>query len=492
MSNSNAARILYNQTFDGKGFTNENSLANALLTTPDTIDPVITHLLGKESDRFPLSFMSEGQQGEGGMAGTVALNDNQFKYPVVGRMIKPDYVVSSPYGATDKPGIGHSLVLITFRSNWLKVQHTIESPSGTQLRVEHRPTLNSAGGYDYQLRLMGGNPLATVPLADLTAGTKWAMVGGANVAQSLSMGNESNVVAPGWVKGQCSVLRKSYRIAGNISNKVVVCQLPQIGGGTQNLWMPYEQWQHMLAWKESIEEHSWYARYNRQADGSIALKDPDSGLPIPVMAGVLDQIPNEDTYSFLTAKKIKSTVRDVMYGATDSGKMHVMLYGGTGFLEEFDTAMKQEASGFTQIIGDKFISGVGSNLQLGGYFTSYQHIDGHVITVKKLPLLDQGGRAEVAEKHPVTGLPMSSYDGYFIDQSVYDGKRNLYTAHEKGRSMVTGIRQGMSAAPMNWGGNNKNINLATEQDETSIHFMASKAVVLRRNTHCFKLTCNLS
>ncbi|PHS35722.1 MAG: hypothetical protein COA82_03665 [Alkaliphilus sp.] len=435
--------------------------------------------------------MSEGQKGSGDMGGTVELNNIEFKYPVIGRLRKPDYVVSTPYSPTSRPGMGNGLFEVTFKTNWLKVQHTVESPRGTQARIEFRPVRDGLH-WKYTLRFMSSDPQAYVPAEDLRNGTKWAMIGGANVAQSLSMGNESNVVAPGMVKGQASILRKSYRLAGNITNKTVECLLPNSSGGTTSLWMPWEQWQHLISWKEAMEEHCWYAKYNRLSSGEILLKDPDSGLPIPIMAGILDQIPNEDTYSVLTEKKIKSTIRDVMYGATDTGAMDVVLYCGLGFQEEFDNAMKDSAAGFTQIIGDKFVRGSSNSLIFGGYFKQYEHIDGHVITLKHLPLLDQGGRAMNSEKHPITGLPISSYDAYFIDQSVYDGKRNLVMGYEKGRSMITGVLKGMAATPMNFAGNNINVSLATEQDQSSVHFMATKSIIMRRNTHSFKLTCNLS
>lgn len=41
-------------------YTDENSLANALLTEADVLSPVITHLAGRYDRRFPLSFLTEG------------------------------------------------------------------------------------------------------------------------------------------------------------------------------------------------------------------------------------------------------------------------------------------------------------------------------------------------------------------------------------------------------------------------------------------------
>ena len=486
-ANQNPARVVHHDTFDGKGFTNENSLVNALLTKPDVIDPVITHLMGQESKKFPLSFLSEGQYG-----GSIGVNDVQYQWEVINKLRKADEVVSTQYGGGDKPGVGHQPFYVKMKTNWLKVQHTVTSPNGIQARVDARPT-PVGSHYLYKFVLITDNPGAYCPLSELAPGSRWAMIGGANVSESLSMGNESNVVSPGKMKNQLSFLRKSYRLGGNISNKTVECRF-NINGKLTNLWINWEQWQHMLSWKEMIEENCWYSKYNRSANGEIMNKDPETGLPIPYGAGLLDQIPNSDTYSFLTAKKIKNTVRDVMYGATDTGAMDVVLYTGIGGLEEFDEAMKGEARalGFSQVQGDKFIRGAGRNLILGGYFTQYEHIDGHVITVKHLPLLDHGGPSLNANRHPITGLPLSSYDMYFVDMSTYDGKRNIQMAHQNGRSMITGVLKGMAPTPMNFSGNNTNVNLATEQDVSSVHFMTSKSVLVRRNTHCFILRCDLS
>ena len=483
------ARLVYHPTFDGEGFTSENSLAHALLTKPDQIDPVITHLLGREDKRFPLSFLTEGQFG-----GSIGVQDVQYHWDVINKLRKVDYIVSSTYTAGDKPGLAGQPFYMTMKSDWLKMHHMIESQGGIMARVDDKPVRNGLY-WVYKCTLWSSDASAFVPLTELAAGVRWGMVGGAPVAESRSVGNESNVVAPGKIKNQLSFLRKSYRFGGNISNRTVECKF-NIGGSQTNLWMNWEQWQHMIQWKEAVEEHCWYSVYNRRKDGVIMQKDPVSGLPIPTGAGLLAQIPNRDTFSFLTTKKLKSIVRDVLFGATDQGKRNIVLYTGTGGRDDFDQAMKAEAAalGFNQVQGDKFIRGSKFNLVLGGYFATYEHVDGHTITLKHLPLLDDGGRALVARKHPISKLPITSHSMYFIDQSVYDGRRNVQMVHQKGRSMITGVLRGMAPTPqgLGWAGNNNNINLATEKDLCETHFMASKSILLRRATHCFTLDCVLA
>lgn len=487
---ANTAQVLYHDKFDSNGFTSENTLANAMLTRPDVINPVITHLAGREDKKFPLTFMTEGQKGG---YKTIEVSDIQYEWNVIGRMKNGDRIVSTTYTTGDKPGLNHTPFFATFEGNWLKEQHIVRSPNGIQARVMERGKPVGSGRYLVTLQLNGYTADDYCPLTELATGVTWVMTGGAPVSDAFSMGNESNVMTPGKRKNQISILRKSYRYGGNIANRTVEVKF-NVNGKDTNYWMPFEEWQHMLNWKQACEEHYWFSRYNRLADGTIAMKDYTNGLPIPTGAGVDYQIPNRDTYSTLTYKKIKETVGDVMYGATDTGKMDVVLYTGIGGMEEFHEAMLAKGSGFTQIIGDKFVKGEGRNLSLTGFFTSFEHIDGHVVTIVRLPLLDYGSIAENSPKHPISGKPLSSYEMYFVDQSIYEGSPNVQMISQKGRSMRRGVIKGMAPLNMKADGSDFNGNdiISTEKDENSIHYLSAKGICIRRNNHCFKLTCNLS
>ena len=466
---------LYEDFFNAEGMTDENSLSRALLTQPDVLSPVITHLVGREDKRFPLSFLTEG------VGNTRKVKNIEYKYPVMGAL---DKVVAAVSGSGN--GAGRSTFKIVFAEKWFVRQYIIESPRGIQARVMNDP-IQVAGGWEYTLQLTAPEASATCPASEYAAGQQWAQLF-APVAESGSRGNESNWAAPSMVTNQMSVIRKSYRYEGNAPERTVNVGL-NIGGRTTTLWGDFEEWQHQLKWREEVEYSLWYSRYNRDDNGIIHLKD-ENGKPIPMGAGVLEQIPNSNGYARLTANILKNTVRDTLYGASDAQKMNIVLFTGLGGLEEFDNAMKEDLASKTYIKLDSsnFVGGGGRNLSLGGFFTSYEHIDGHTITVRHLPLLDNGARAKVSPKHPVTGLPIESYRMIFLDMSTYDGEANVIQTCMEGREFLRWAVAG-ATIPKGFSGNDLR---ASDVDGSSVHFMKTSGIQIKRATNCFDLTCTLS
>ena len=495
LASQNSSRILIHEKFDGKGFTTNSSLAQMRLTKAESLNPVITHLMGQENKKFPLTFLTEGQKG--GLKQN-SIEDIEYNWPVISRMKQSDTLVSTEYGGTDTPGIGGTTFKAVFKSEWLKQQHIIFSPNGIQARIQSKPVPVSTG-FEYTMVIIYRDRAEYCPLDELVPGTRWAMVGGAPVSEAYSSGNESNKQAPGKLKNQISIIRKSYEFGGNVANRTVEFQF-NLGGKPTSYWMPFEEYQHEMQFKEACEEHLWWSKYNRDAQGNITTIDPETGFPIPIGGGVNDQIPHQDTYGILTVQKLSNTIGDILYGGTDTGSMEVILFTGIGGAAEFDAAIKRESvgAGGWSLVNDKTVTGAAGsrNLQYGAYFTSYKHVDGHTITIKLLNLLDFGGRADNSPKHPISGKPLSSYEMYFVDMSTYDGERNVQMVTQKGRSMVRGIEQGMALIKgSNYGdysGNAKNLQLATDVDKSSVHFLKTLGVSIRRNTHCFKMACDLS
>lgn len=497
MQNQNSSRIVVHETFDGKGFTTNNSLAQMRLTKSETINTTITHLMGAEEKKFPLTFLTEGQKG--GLRRN-EIEDIEYNWAVATKTKISDTIVSHEYGANDEVGKLGATFQAIFKGNWLKREHNIHTPNGKVARIVGKPVKVSTG-YLYTFQYIYRDPNDFMPVSEMAPNTRWAMVGGAPVSEAYSSGNESNKQAPGKIKNQISIIRKSYEIGGNVANRTVEFRF-NIRGKRTSYWMPWEEYSHELNFKQACEEHLWWSKYNRDAQGNITTIDQETGFPIPMGAGVDDQIPNKDTYGFLTTAKLTRTVNDVLYGATDAGKMDIVLFTGIGGAREFDAAIKRDATGsggWSFVEGgaaDKFVGGApnSNKLKYGAYFNQYVHIDGHTITVRLLNLLDHGGRADNAPLHPIENIPMTSFEMYFVDMSNYEGERNVQMVTQKGRSMIRGIEQGMSLLKGKSYGDYKGnaLQLATDQDKTSVHFLKTLGIMIRRNTHCFKLSCDLS
>lgn len=484
--------IVHEGQIQTKGFTDQNSLVKALAENPDTLSTSITFLMGNFTKQFPLLMLTEGQ-GMNPMrqeVGTI-----QYSYPVMGKRKTTESVAGSPYSGGDTPGIGNSDMFVDFPTNWFPDQAQLRTPSGVQVSVRGREKSSRSAGWTYRVKAFNPDPSFSLPLSDFATNAVWGRVGGSAVTASMSVGNTNPTQTPGKRKNQISIIRESYHLAGNISNKVVEFQLWTNNGPT-SYWIDFEEYMHMMAFKTYKEQHLWTSIYTRDANGYNPLFNEALNQEIPVGAGLMQQIPNSQSYSKLSDKLIRTILGDLFRGVPDTGKMDVILYCGHGFRDEFDEAMKGTTL-FSKVAPNTsahFVKSVGGNLTFGGYFTSYQHIDGHIVTLQDLPMLNMGAYADVSGRHPVTGYPMSSYEGYFVDQSTYDGIPNLRYISEKGRSEIRGLEQGMTlvkgSSYGDYNGNSKYLSLATEQDKSSIHFLGTCGIQLMRDTHSFKLFCN--
>lgn len=471
------------QYFSDEQHTDQNALASALVTAPSQLTPVITNLVGRQEQAFPITFLTEGQ-------GNVDVKDNyDFEWRVKTRTNHARPVASTNGGSN--LGKGGAFFTLTFPDRWFIDGHIIVSQNGVQAQIKGAPIPNGRN-WDYRLQLVksSAQPDLSLPAEDAVAGAQWAQMY-APVAFDWSRGNASNWTAPGKVRGRMTKLRKSYRFSGSVKNQVAAFDLPLANGRRTKMWLDYEEYQHMLDWYEEREHFYWYGQPSFNGKGETHLRD-ENDQPINSSPGLFEQIINQDSYSVLTAKKLKTVIGDMFYGMTDTYNKQVVLYTGLGGLEEFDNAMKEELASRTYIKLDagKFVTGTGRGLQLGGFFTTYQHVNGHTISVKHLPLFDHGRVAQVAKKHPVSGWPIESYRMVFVDQSLYDGESNLRMVARKGEEMKRWAVGG-SVVPNGYG-SESNLLRASDVDGASVHYMCTKGIVLRRfNTSVdFKLEVN--
>lgn len=486
-------RVISTGNYEDRGYSNEESIAYLQLQKPVEINSFLTYNYGLDDDRFPLSFMTEGQ----GAGGVVDIDTVQWTWKTMGRYKFTDFVTY--FNATvTKPGLGGVEFEVHFSTHWFIEQHGLIGPDGkTSVRIQ-KDLGETAYGYGYILKLDTVNPEAFVDPTLLAKGKYWSLTA-PTVSESYSKGNRSNTMGPGKMTSQLEFYRHSKEIAGNLANVITEYEFEGAGGGKSRLWINEEMRQFNLHMRVLGEERLWLAQYNRMVDGTITLKDRDNGKPIPHTAGMLEicRESNYDTYGeYLTLNKLKRTVGDVLDRDTDEGTMNIVLMAGKGFLEDFDEAMKMDAkeNGFLTPLGDKEIQGSGSNLEYGAYFRKYKTVDGHTITCKHCSFFDKGTVAEAAKQngyiHPRTGYPMTSHQACFIDFSSYKGHQNVRQVRQKGQIYKAKVLKGMTDVPASWGVSDSNF-ISTEIDMSRFEVKGSRGLQVDNSTKMFMLECVL-
>lgn len=480
--------------YDDRGYSNEETIAHLMLAKPEEINNVLTYTYGMDDDRFPLTFLTEGQ----GSAGVVDIATVQWTWKTMGRLKFNDFVIHFN-AANQTPGKNGAMFDVEFKTHWLIEQYGLIAPDGvTQVRIMKDLGEGPHGGYLYRLKMTNPDPNAYVDPENLKAGKYWSMTA-PTISESYSKGNRSNVMGPGKMTSQLEFHRYSKEIAGNISNVVVTYEFKTKSGGTTNLWINEEMRQHDIQCRIMDEERLWLAEYNRDVNGEIKLIDPDNGNPIPHTAG-MQQIcreSNYDTYGdMLTLNKIERTIGDVLDKDTDTGSMEVVLACGKGFAQDFDMAIRNDArsEGFATPLGDKMIEDFEGGLSYGKYFRRYKTVDGHIITLKHLPFLDHGTVAENAKAngmiHPRSGLPITSHQAFLIDLSTYQGVRNVRKVRQKGQIYKAGILKGLTDIPASWGSVPTDA-ISTEIDMSRYEVKNSYGLQVNNATKMFQLKCVL-
>lgn len=492
-------RELQADQYNSQGYSDENALAKLMLSQPDRISRKLTRLWSEDKYASKFSFLAM-TEGQGNVAET---NDVEYIWDVMGMMPHTSEVLYFDANQGNA-GQGNSLFKVVFPNNWIIPQYGLLAPDGTTHCYVHGEPIpfdnGNVTGEEYTLELKTLDPTAYVAASNLVVGAVWIMTA-PHVEESGSIGNRSNVMAPGKMTNQVSFNRYSKVIQGNLANKVVPISFDASetkSGTEQTLWINEEQRQFEL-WMRTMNNHDLYLQeYNRLVNGRIILKSRVTSKPIPIGSGVRETIKdvgNYDTYGYsLPLAKLKNITGEVFWGETDAGVMEVVIHGGTGFGEDLHDAIMRDGNaqgtGFMWAVGEKFISGDGMNLSYGAKFVQYKTVTGHTITFKHDSLFDTGLLGELDMKngnlHPRTGYPMSSHTGVFMDYSVYGGERNIQLTQMKGQANISGVVKGLSPIPASWGAVPTN-SLATDKDESRYEVKQSRSINFKNAKHCFIL-----
>jgi len=471
-------------------YNDENVLYNFKLLSPVKLKQNLTYLWGKDSDIFPLSFLTEGQGAFKSM--TSKLNDTQYTWDVIGRMKHVSPMVGLANVNVTTAGKGYTSFEVIMKDNWFIKDYTVTSPDGrSTCRVQSEGRQIGVDRWLYVFELITGSDNEFVAIENFEEGKFWVQ-GAPIIPMSKSDGNRSNRMAPGEMTNQFGAFRFSDNIAGNVANKVIDIEFDTEGGGKTNMWMPLQMAQFEREKRLTLEYALWEQRYNRDSKGIIHLKDPETGEVIPTGAGVFQQleaIGNFDTYSNLTLRKFDNTINAIFSNRVDDTPIEIVLYTGLGGARQFHAAVMSDAqtNQYFTPLGDHVIDEANGYMTYGKYFNRYKTVDGKIITVKQTNYFDHGLKAEQqrANGEMIDGLPRDSYTMTFLDHSKRNnGERNIYMVAEKGRENIVGIYKGMSPLPGAWGALNS-LLLSTRKDVASYENIVTQGIAITNPTTCF-------
>ena len=479
--------------YDSSVYNDDNVLYNFKLLSPVKLKNNLTYLYGKDSDMFPLSFLTEGQ-GAFKSKSPTKLNDTQYTWDIMGRMKHVSPIVGLANANLTDVGSGFGSFDVIMKDDWFIKDYTATSPDGkSRVRIQSEGKMLGVDRYLYTFEIIAASDTEVIDTSNFAEGSYWVQ-GAPIIAMSKSDGNRSNRMAPGEMTNQFGAFRFSDNIAGNIANKVVDIEFDLEGGGTTNSWMPLQMAQLERDKRLVLEYALWEDKYNRDANGVIHLKDPVTKEVIPQGAGVFQQISavgNTDTYSELTLRKFDNTVNSLFSNRVDDTPIEIVLYTGRGGARQFHKAVMTDAryNQYFTPLGDLVIGEAEGYMTYGKYFGRYKTIDGKIITVKQTNYFDHGLKAEQqrANGHLIEGLPLDSYTMVFLDHSRGNGgDRNIYMVAEKGRENILGIYKGMSPLPGAWG-SLEGLLLSTKKDVASFENIVTQGIAITNATTCFAL-----
>ena len=481
-------QIIQNQNFNTDEYSSINFLYSNNLVDVPTISKNITYIHGKDSNMFPLTYTTEGQNALSSVS-PIRLNDSQYTWDIMGRLrltSKVKRLVSSTN--TTKPGLGHMPFEVEFEDKWFIKDYGAITPDGLhQVRIQRE----GIKGNVYTMVIVSGNPDEFIDPSNFEAGKAWVMSAPA-VALTKSDGNRNNRQTPGKLTNQYGLYRYSMNITGNIANKVTIYRFDTEGGGTTDMWIPEEMRQFDYDRRILNEAELWYSVYNRDEFGNVTTVDDTTGEVVPKGAGIkqiITEAGNYSTYTTLTIEKLESTINRIFANYLGDQEPEIVLYTGAGGIREFHNAIMNKATGkgYYEALGFQEIKERGGYMEYGKYFKSYRTIDNKVLTVVETNLFNHGPRAQmdIANGRLINGFPVESYNMVYLDHSLDNkGERNIQMVTEKGREYIANIYRGMSNLPGAWGNVTGNL-ISTRKDVASYEIMESKGINMRNSSTSF-------
>ena len=469
-------------------------------TLKDYLNTAAVYAFGSDAQfgakNFPVLMQTQGM----GRKRSVTAFDGQVFNLIFGKPKKTSTIARTINYGKSTVGLNYEPFYIIFKDrHFMKNQIIMIGGIMNNVQVQLMDGGAKEGaGWKFQAKVFG-KPTEYVKSDYLKAGQIWAE-GIVKVSLEHSRGTEHRSYTPRRVQNQLSKVRQSINVAGSAARKVLNFTI-NVDGKSIRLMYDWEKYLTELSWNAKKENDLILSKWNRDTEGYIQNTDADSGKPVPSGHGLINQIPDTHimSYTRMTEKKMDSFLTDTLDISqnldTDLTKTKVIdIMGGYGLFQEIDGAMKRNMNTLIPIANsDLFIKqSKDGGLSYGNYFTEYRHRSGTVYRFTHHPFFDNSSVALSAPRHPVTGRPITSYEGIilnFAEVTIGQGKTapNIEYLFEEGEEYTEKVVAGMAYMPEISG------NMAsTDIDASGLHMMATQGIHVNQPLGLGYVKCKIS
>ena len=264
------------QLYRGRRFSDlvdENMISNALLTKPHEVSGLLSLVFGTKDDGVSTAI----DMITGGLGKTMVIENREYEWSV---QIDADHAVNIRWAkwnghevtANDTPGINGTPIYIALEERWFGPGALLSFDDvNFQVRVSGAP-YQDGSAWVYECYVADGFAGAYIPAELLNQGRQVSRIGSAYEEYS----DEADIInyqTPFKMRNNLMTMRLSYDITGDAYSTVLAIALKDPETGKQSyLWSDYQYWKALREWKKREEYQLLFAKSNRNADGTYALK----------------------------------------------------------------------------------------------------------------------------------------------------------------------------------------------------------------------------
>jgi len=476
--------LQFKRSTDFHGLGETNMLANAYLTKPQIIEPVMAQMMGHQGINI-FEYLT------GGMGAVREVDSNEYEWDIYTKdeeisnvLVKsPDYINDA-----SQPGINGTFFRIILDRDWYGENDILVADDAiTRIRLTD-DGVKDGEAVIYTAVVHGGGFDGFCPVEFLDTDAQWSK-DYTLVGEGSMRGNSDVYHTPYGMKNILGIYRKTIGCTRSASDAVMVMELPNPNDPTKTtkLWTNHQELVAIQNWHAEMDKVLMYSTYNKNPEGHVLDKD-NNGRPAYEGAGVRQQIAKSNISYYtgeLTYARIDDYFTMLSYKIKEWGgnAEFIMLTGKQG-IRAFHNAISKESDDRNIVKNDaSFLKFNGDNITLSGYYTSVVLQNGIKVTVKEFPPYDDTQRFR--KKHPVTGYPVESYRYTILNMGSKDMKSNIRKVVMKnGKNLMWHVEGSQSpTSGIATGGTSR----ATGYDGYETHWLSEFGVQIQDPTTCGEL-----